>query len=180
MSQCSPYTSLLAILLYQTNIVICKLSKLLNQFGCFIGIFIRTHMYPFTTEYWLVTLQIFFKQGVYKRIGLRWEQIQMIHTILLTTYFGFITWKCQRMCRNIDLRNNFNPQCHCLFLQIDKFFLGIKTVIGRQSGIHIRFQPKSRISIRKVIIEEFFVSVIIQMNLQSIHLVVRHDFNQIL
>ena len=103
----------------------------------------------------------------------------MIHSILFTSYLGFIMAECQCVGRRIYFRDDFDETFFCQLLQIDKFFFCIESVTCRESGISIRFQAESCISLVPVLFKILFKSIIVQMNLQCVHFVVCHDFHVI-
>ena len=58
--------------------------------------------------------------------------------------------------------------------------LGVIAVFGSQTRISIRLQTEGCISFRPIVPEELFKAIIIQVNLQSIHLVISHNLHIIL
>ena len=84
------------------------------------------------------------------------------------------------MCRNINFRYNLYKVGCSLFLKINKFFFRIRTVAGCESRISFGLQTESSISLVPVVIKILLESIIIQMDLQGIHLVISHYFYQIL
>ena len=79
------------------------------------------------------------------------------------------------MCRSIDFRNDFHIYVFGQLLQVDEFLLGIETVTSGQPRVSIRFQTEGSIGLVPIVFEELLEAVVVQVDLEAVHLVVRHD-----
>lgn len=95
MRQCAPNTCLLAELLNIFDVVVGEVPELFDYSRVLVGVFVRTDVYLFPSENRILPFQLFLEKIVYKLIGLRIEQVQMVHSVFLTPYFGFVLGKGQ-------------------------------------------------------------------------------------
>ena len=137
-------------------------------------------MHFLSTEYRFVSFQILLKETIHKLISFRIEQVEVIHAIFFAADLRFIMCKGKSMCRSIDLGNDLYIKILGQLLQVDKFTFSVISVFGSQSGIRIRLQTERSISLRPIMFKVLFKAIIIQVNLQSIHLVISHDLHIVL
>ncbi|MNL10685.1 hypothetical protein D3C87_1314920 [compost metagenome] len=84
MSQCAPYTRLLAKTLYISDEVVSKKPEL---FRLLFIVLVRPHMDSFSSEHRVWPFQIFFKNITHNFICFRVVQVQMVHSVLFTANF---------------------------------------------------------------------------------------------
>ena len=77
------------------------------------------------------------------------------------------------MGRNVYFRNHIHPIFHTQPLQVGKLFLGIRAVLCGQAGKTFAFKTECSIRLVPVIVKELRKAVIVQMNLELIHLIER-------
>ena len=136
-------------------------------------------MHTGTYEYWIVPFQVFLEKSVHEPISLRIRQVQMVHSILLAPQFRIITTERQCMRRRVYFRNHLYKILCGLILEINEFFLGVISVTGCQARKRLTLQTESRVCLVPVMIEKLLETVVVQMNMQHIHLIVRQHSRQI-
>ena len=102
----------------------------------------------------------------------------MIHAIFLGPDFRVVMGEGERMGRHVYLGDDIDAILLCQFLEFDELSLGVTAILRRESRISVAFQTESRLGLCPIITEKLSESVIIQMNLQGVHLVIRHHLDQ--
>ena len=108
MGQRTPYAGLLAVALHQTDVTVGKGTELLDYIFLLVGVFVGADVDTRTSEYGLVAFQIFLEEAVHELVSLGIEQVEMIHAILFTAYFGLIMAEGQRMGGRVDFGDNLD------------------------------------------------------------------------
>ena len=85
----------------------------------------------------------------------------------------------QRVCRHIDLRNDLHTVLLRQFLEVDKLLLRVRTVLSRQPGIRIALQSEGCLRLVPVVGKIAREAVVVEVYLQSVHLVIGHHLDQI-
>ena len=178
MSKCAPNGSLLAKRLHIFNIMVGEIAEFLHHLLLGVGILIGSDVHYLTTEHGVLALQILLEEPIHKLVGLGIEEVEMIHAIFLGTDFRLVMGEGERMGRHIYLGNDVDAILLCQFLEFDELSLGIAAILCRESRIGVAFQSESRLGLCPIITEKLSESVIIQMNLQGIHLVIRHHLDE--
>ena len=178
MSKCSPNSSLLAKRLYIFNIVVGEVAELLNHILLCVRIFVGTNVNHLTTEHWILTLKILFEQAINKLIGLRIEKVEVIHSIFLRTYFWLVMSKGKRVGRHVNFGNDIDAILLGKLLEFNKLGLSIMSVLGCKSRISITFKAESSLRLIPIAIKELAETIIVEMNLQSVHFIIRHHLDK--
>ena len=69
MRQGSPHHGLFPELLYVAYVVVCVFAKLFYHILLCIRVFVCTYVYILSSEYGILSFQIFFKQGIHEGVG---------------------------------------------------------------------------------------------------------------
>ena len=178
MSKRSPKSSLLAERLYIFNIAVGEVAELLYHFLLRIRVFVGTDVHHLATAYGVLALKILLEESVDKLICLGIEQIEMVHAILLRANLRLVVSESQCMCRHVNLRNDVDAILLGKFLKVDEFFLSVRSVACCQSGISVTLQSKCSLSLVPIIVEELTETVVVEMNLQGVHLIVSHGLDK--
>ena len=177
MSQSAPNARLFAKLFYIFDVVIGKGTELFYHLLVLVGIFIGTDIHPLTTEHRIFAFEIFLEQTIHKLIGFGISELQMVHTIGLASDFGLIMCEGQGMSRRVDFGNDFHIIILGQNLQVDELLFGIETVLGCQARISVALQTESGIGLVPVVLKVLLETIVVQMNLEGIHLVVGHELH---
>ena len=175
MSQGTPNTSLLAEAFHVADVSVGKLTELFHDLRVLVAVFVGADVYALATEHRFFAFQVFLKQSVHELVSLRVEEVKVVHAILLASDFGHVVSEGQRMCRSIDFWNDFYKATLGQLLQVDEFLLGVMSVAGCESRICIRFEAECSISLVPVVFEELLEAVVVQVDLEAVHLVVGHN-----
>ena len=175
--QSSPDTSLLAETFHKTDIVIGESTEFLHHILLFIGIFVRSNMDTFAGKDGITSFQVLAEKSIHELISFRFEQVKMIHAILFAADLRLILCKSKRMCRDIYLRNDLHTQAIGELLQGDKLLFCIIAIAGGQSGKSFTFEAESRIGLVPVVIVILLESIIVQVDLECVHLIVGHHLH---
>ena len=178
MSKCAPNGSLLAKRLHIFNIMVGEVAEFLHHLLLGVGILIGSDVHYLTTEHGVLALQILLEEPIHKLVGLGIEEVEMIHAIFPGTDFRVVMGEGERMGWHIYLGDDVDAILLCQLLEFDKLSLGIAAILCRESRIGVAFQSEGCRGLRPVVTEILSESVIIQMNLQGIHLVIRHHLDQ--
>ncbi len=157
-----------------------KLAEFLYHVFLGVRIFVRADVHALAYEYGILSLEILLEQGVGKFIRLRFEEVKMVHAILLAADFRFVVGKGERVGGDVYLRYDFYKLGCRLVLEVDKLLLGVKAVAGSQSGISVRLQTEGGICLVPVVTEKLLEAVVVEVHLQGVHLIISHDFHQVL
>ena len=103
----------------------------------------------------------------------------MVHTVFFASDFGLILSESQRVGWNVDFGDDFNVVLFAQFLQVDKLLFGVRTVLGRQTGIGVAFKAESGLGFIPVVAEELTETIVVQMHLKGIHLIVGHHLGEV-
>ena len=175
MGQGSPQNGLFAKTFHITYVVVREGAELLHHLLLGVGIFICADVYTRSAEHRLFPVQILSPEIVHEGIHLGVEQVQMVHPIFLASQRGIILRKGQGMGRSVKLRDDLHTILLCQNLQVDKLLLGIMAILGRETGIGVTFHAEARLGTTPVIAEILAETIVVEMYLQGIHLIVRHD-----
>ena len=177
MSQGTPNTGLLAETFHIADVTVGKFTELFYDLRVFVAILIGTDVYTLATEHRFFAFQIFLEQAVHEFISLWVEEVEVVHTVFLASDFRHIVREGEGMSRSVDFRNDFYEYIFGQLLQVDEFLLGIETVAGSQARISVRFETESSIGLVPIVFEELLESVIVQVDLEAVHLVIRHNLH---
>ena len=177
-SKCAPNGSLLAKRLYIFNIMVGEVAEFLHHLLLGVGILIGTDVHYLTTEHGVLALQILLEEPIHKLVGLGIEEVEMIHAIFLGTDFRLVMGEGERMSRHIYLGDDVDAILLCQLLEFDELCLGVAAILRRESRISIAFQSEGCRGLRPVVTEILSESVIVEMNLQGVHLVIRHHLDE--
>ena len=177
MSQGTPNTGLLAETFHIADVAVGKLTELFYDLRVFVTILIGADVYTLTAEHRFFAFQVFLEQSVHELVSLRVEEVEVVHTIFLASDFRHIVRECEGMSWRVDFRNDFHEATFGQLLQVDEFFLGIETVASSQTWISVRFETESGIGLVPVVFEELLESVIVQVDLEAVHLVISHNLH---
>ena len=155
-----------------------KVAEFLHHFLLGVGIFIGSDVHYLTTEHGVLALQILLEEPIHKLVGLGIEEVEMIHAIFPGTDFWLVMGEGERMGRHVYLGDDVDAILLCQFLEFDELSLGIAAILRRESRIGVAFQAESCRGLRPVVTEILSESVIVEMNLQGVHLVIRHHLDQ--
>ena len=108
MSQGTPNTGLFTEAFHITDVAVGKLTELFYDLRVFVAILIGTDVYTFAAEHRFFAFQVFLEQTIHEFISLRVEEIQVVHTIFLTSYFRHVVRESESVSRRIDFRNDFH------------------------------------------------------------------------
>ena len=86
----------------------------------------------------------------------------------------------QRVGGHIDLRQNLNAIRFGQLLQFDKLRLRIAAIASRQSGIGVALQAECTGGLLPIVAEVLLEGIVVEMDLQEIHLIIGHDLHQVL
>ena len=178
MSKCAPNGSLLAKRLYIFNIMVGEIAEFLHYLLLGVGILIGSDVHYLTTEHGFFALQILLEESIHKLVGLGIEEVEMIHAIFPGTDFRLVMSEGERMGRHIYLGDDVDAILLCQFLEFDELCLGVAAILRRESRIGVAFQAEGSRGFRPVVTEKLSESIIVEMNLQSVHLVIRHHLDQ--
>ena len=178
MSKCAPNGCLLAKRLHIFNIMVGEITEFLHHLLLGVGILIGSDMHYLAPEHGVLALQILLEEPIHKLVGLGIEEVEMIHAIFLGTDFRLVMGEGERMGRHIYLGDDVDAILLCQFLEFDELSLGIAAILRRESRIGVAFQAEGCRSFRPIVTEELSESIIVEMNLQGVHLVIRHHLDQ--
>ena len=82
------------------------------------------------------------------------------------------------MGRHIYLGDDVDAILFCQLLEFNELSLGIAAILSRESRIGVAFQTEGCLGFRPVITKILSESIIVEMNLQGVHLVIRHYLDQ--
>ena len=103
----------------------------------------------------------------------------MVHAILLASQFRAVMRQGKRVCRHVDLRDNLHAQAIAQLLQGDELLLRIIAIARREAGERLALQAESRVGLIPIMLEILLEAVIIQVDLERIHLIIGHHLNVI-
>ena len=152
-------------------------TEFLHHILFLIGILIRTDIDTLTGKDRITSFQVLAEKSIHELIGFRLEQVEMVHAVFFTAYLRLVLCKRKRMCRDIYLRDDLDTQAVGELLKGDKLLFCIITVTGSQSGVSFAFETESRIGLAPIMIIILLESIIVQMNLECIHLIVSHHLH---
>ena len=101
----------------------------------------------------------------------------MVHAVLFAADLRLVLCKRKRMGRDIYLRDNLDTQAVGELLEGDKLLFRIIAVAGGQSGESFAFEAESRIGLVPVMIVILLEGIIVQVDLERVHLVVSHHLH---
>ena len=179
MCQRTPEDGLLAIFLHIFNIVVGILAELLNDFFLGVGIFVRADMHALAAEHGLLAAEIFVEERVHKLIGLGIEKIEVVCAVVLAGQFGLVMRESERVCGAVDFGNDFHALLLRPLLQVDKFLLRVRAVLCREAGISVALQAEGSLRLAPVVAEELLETVVVEVDLQRVHLVIGHDAHEV-
>ena len=104
----------------------------------------------------------------------------MIHAILLAAQFRLVVAEGQDVSRRVDFGDNLHKIPGGLHLEVTELVLGVMSVAGRQTGIGVTLQTEGGVGLVPVILEILLEAIVIQVDLEDIHLVIRHGLGKIL
>ena len=87
--------------------------------------------------------------------------------------------KRQRVGGYVDFGENFHALCGGFALESTEFFLRIAAVARSKAGEEVAFEAESGGRLRPIVAEVLFEAVVVEMNLQSVHLIIGHHFDQL-
>ena len=146
-------------------------------FVIFIGADVHVRAYKDRT----ISGQVFIEQIVEEPVGFILVQIQMVPPILfLGCQLRLIVRKGQGVGRHVNLRDDVHPIGHAHTLQVGELLLGIRAILGCQTGKAFALQTEGRISTVPIVAEELGKAIIIQVNLELVHLVERQHLDVLL
>ena len=180
MSQRPPYHSLFAIALHQSYQMVSQTKEQLDHLLPLVAVLIRANVHPRSAEHRLRPLQVFREETVYERHDFRISQIQVVHAELLTAEPPAEMSESQRVSRHVYLRNNLDPQLGTLTHEVTELLLTVVPVARRELRETLAFQPEGRVRLVPVVVEVLLEPIVVQVNLQAVHLVVRHRSHQVL
>ena len=135
-------------------------------------------MHHLATEHWILALKILLEESVKKLICLRIKEVEMVHAIFLRTYFGLIVGESQCMGWHINLWDDIDTILLGKFLKVDEFLFGVRAVARCQSGISVALQSECSLGLVPIAIEELTETIVVEMNLQGVHLIVSHGLDE--
>ena len=98
----------------------------------------------------------------------------MVHAIFFRSEVRAIVCERERVGRGINLRDDFHAILFSQFLQGDEFSFRIAAVAGSQPRIGVAFKTEGGLRLRPVIVKIFFEAIIVQVQVQGVHLVEPH------
>ena len=125
-------------------------------------------------EYGVVAAEVFLKQGVEERISFGVEQIEVVHAVFLAAEFRLVVRESQRVGRDVDFGDDLDAVVLGENLKVDELLLGVVAVTRSQARVRVALQTESRVGFVPVLIEVLLETVVVQVNLEAVHLVVRH------
>ena len=144
-------------------------------------IFIGADVHVRPHEDGIVAGQVFVKQLIEEPVGLLLVQVQVVPAILfLGCQLRLIVRKGQGVGRHVNLRDDVHPIGHAHTLQVGELLLGIRAILGCQTGKAFALQTEGRISTVPIVAEELGKAIIIQVNLELVHLVERQHLDVLL
>ena len=84
------------------------------------------------------------------------------------------------MGRDIDFGDDVDELAFGQYLQVDELLFRIGAVLCRQSRIGVTLQSESRVGFHQIPVIKPWKGIVIQVYLESVHLVVGHDPDVIL
>ena len=130
------------------------------------------------SEHGVLALQILLEESIHKLVGIGIEEVEMIHAIFLGPDFRLVMSEGERMGWHIYLGDDVDAILLCQLLEFDELSLGVAAILRRESRISIAFQSEGCRGLRPVVTEILSESIIVEMNLQSVHLVIRHHLDE--
>ena len=170
---------MLAEALDVANVVIGESTELLNHFFLGIGILVRTDVHALAAENGVRAFEIFLEESVEEGVSFRIEEIEVVHSVVFTGDFGLIVCKCQGVSRRIDFGNDFNVVLLGVDLKIDELLLGVVAVASGKTGIGFALQAESGLCLVPIVVEVLTEAVVVEVNLQGVHLVISHGFHKL-
>ena len=177
--QRTPEHSLLAVALHEANVVVRVGTELFHHLLLCVRILVRADVYARTAEHGVLTADVFLPQRVHERVSLRIGEVEVVHAVVLTAYFGLVLRERQRVGRGVELGNNLHAVLLRQLLKVDELALRVRTVLCRQSGICVALQAERSLRLVPVTAEVLAETVVVEVYLQRVHLVVRHDLRQV-
>ena len=150
------------------------------MFGFLLVVFISTDVYIRANENGFFATHVFIQQGIDELISFFLVQVEVIHTILLRADFRLVVRESQRVCRDVDFRYHVHTISHTHALEFGKFLLGVRAVLGSKPREAFTFQTEGSIGLVPVVVEELREAIVVQVNLEFVHLVKRHHLDLLL
>ena len=178
--QGTPHAHLLAEAFHIFNIMVRKGAELLHHLLILVGIFVRANIDARPYKHGVLSFKIFLEQSVHKRIDFRIGQVEMVHTVFLASQLGFVVTESQDVSGRVNLRDDFHEVLGSLQLEIAELILGVMSVACRQAGIGVALQTESSVCLVPIIFKILLEAIVVQMDLESIHLIIGHRLGKIL
>ena len=87
--------------------------------------------------------------------------------------------KCQRVSGHVDFGENFHALRGGFALEGTELFLRIATIARGKAGEEVAFETESGGRLSPIVAEVLFEAVVVEVYLQSVHLIIGHHFDQL-
>ena len=181
MRERSPQCGLLTEALHEGEVVFGVGAELLYHLLPCIRVFICADADTRTAKHRLLVgsrRKVLAEQRIHKCIYIGIRQVEMIHTVFLRGEVGPVVGEGERVGRGVDFRNDLHTVFPGQFLQRYELRLRVAAVFGGQSGIGVALQAEGRLRLQPVVVEVFREAVVVQVQVQCVHLVVAHQAHQ--
>ena len=136
-------------------------------------------MHTRTDENGIGTGTILREEAVEERNDGGIAEIEVVGTEFFRAERGTIVREGQRVGGDVDLGENFHALCGGFALESPEFFLRVAAVARGKAGEEVTFETESGGRLRPIVAEVLFEAVVVEMNLQSVHLIIGHHFDQL-
>ena len=177
--QCAPEHRVLAVTLHQGEIMVCIGAELLLQLLRSVRVFVSTDMDILTAEHRVFPVEIFLEEIIHKGVDLGVEDVEMVHAVFLRSQRRVVLGEGQRVGRRVNLRHEVNAAPGCRCRQLPELPFGVAAVLSRQSRIGVALQAEGAGRLHPVVVEVLLETIVVEVQLQEVHLVVRHHPHQL-
>ena len=133
-----------------------------------------------TNENRFFSREVFIQQGIDEQVGFFFIEVEVVHAVFLRSDFRLVMCKGQGVCRDVDFGNDVHTILYPHALKFGKLLLGIRAVLGGQAREAFTFQSEGSVGLVPIIIEELWETIVIQVNLEFVHLVERKHLDLLL
>ena len=179
MRERAPSHGLFAVAFDVANEVVGERTEEFDHGFVLVAVFVSADVHTWTDENGVGTGTILREQAVEERNDGGIAKIEVVGTEFFRAERGTIVRKCQRVGGDVDLGENFHALGGGFALESTEFFLRIATVARSKAGEEVAFETESGGRLRPIVAEVLLEAVIVEVYLQSVHLIIGHHFDQL-
>ena len=178
MRQAAPEDGLLAVALDLVAEVDNEFAETLAGGGVAVAVLVRADMEAGTGEDWVRAAKVLGIEAVEERDEGRIVEVEVRVVVVLGCQRRTVVRESQAMGRHVELRDDLHAHRPGIADELTHLLLRVAAVDGGQAGEDFALHAEGGIGVVPAVLELVLEAVVVEVQLQGVHLVVRHDVDE--